>query len=156
MGSSSYNYIKLEHFVPFEQEEFESGKLKLITRYKSDVKFSLKNSNVTKIKIPKNLVNLEPGCFSGCQHLQSIEVDVQNPNLRMEDTILVAFLDLIGFDIVFFVPTGYQSVERYFAKEMIEEHQAGEFMYDLRIPDMNSISANAKRRLRDKFFKRGK
>lgn len=89
MASSSYNCIKLEHFVPFEQEEFESGKLKLITRYKSDVKFSLKNSNVTKIKIPKNLVNLEPGCFSGCQHLQSIEVDAQNPNLRMEDTILV-------------------------------------------------------------------
>ena len=83
------NYTKLEYFVPFGQEEFESGKLKLITRYKSDVKFSLKNSNVTKIKIPKNLVNLEPGCFSGCQHLQSIEVDVQNPNLRMEDTILV-------------------------------------------------------------------
>lgn len=89
MESYNYNYIKLEHFVPFGQKEFESGKLKLITRYKSDVKFSLVNSNVTKIKIPKNLVNLEPGCFYGCKHLQSIEVDAQNPNLRMEGSILV-------------------------------------------------------------------
>lgn len=119
--------------------------------------------NGTEYTIVATVLNLEKNIV---RLIQKFDFTKKNPKLifimtgenmlSLEDTILVAFLDLIGFDIVFFVPTGYQSVERYFAKEMIEEHQAGEFMYDLRIPDMNSISANAKRRLRDKFFKRGK
>ena len=110
----------------------------------------------TVLNMEKNIVRM----------IQKFDFTKKNPKLifiitdenilSIEDTILAAFLDLIGFDIVFFVPTGYQSVERYFAKEMIEEHQIGEYIYDLRVPDMNSISAEAKRRLRDKFFKRGK
>ena len=110
----------------------------------------------TVLNMEKNIVRM----------IQKFDFTKKNPKLifiitdenilSIEDTILAAFLDLIGFDIVFFVPTGYQSVERYFAKEMIEEHQIGEYIYDLRVPDMNSISVEAKRRLRDKFFKRGK
>lgn len=119
--------------------------------------------NGTEYTIVATVLNLEKEIV---RLIQKFDFTKKNPKLifimtgenmlSLEDTIIVAFLDLIGFDILFFVPTGYQSVEKYFAKEMIEEHQAGEFMYDLRIPDMRSIPATAKRRLRDKFFKRGK
>lgn len=75
--------------------------------------------------------------------------------LSLEDTILTAFLSLVGFDIVFYVPTGYQCIEKFFAKQLVEEHQAGEFLYDMQIPDFNKISSNTRRKLRDIIFKRG-
>jgi len=74
--------------------------------------------------------------------------------LSLEDTILMAFLNLVGFDIVFFVPTGYQSVERFFNKKLMEEHQVGDYMYDLQAPDFGGISSNTRSSWRDKIFKR--
>ena len=75
--------------------------------------------------------------------------------MSLEDTILLTFLNLVGFDIAIFVPTGYQSVERYFNKKLMEEHQIGEYLYDLRVPDFGGISSNGRSSWRDKFFKRG-
>lgn len=76
--------------------------------------------------------------------------------LSLEDTIMAAFLNRIGFDIVFFVPTGYQVVENYFQVKMMEEHQIGEFVYDLPIPDFDRISSQDTRRTwREKIFRRG-
>ncbi|MDE7093716.1 MAG: YceG family protein, partial [Oscillospiraceae bacterium] len=56
--------------------------------------------------------------------------------MSLEDSIIMAFLHLIGFDILFLVPTGYQSVEKYFQKLEMEEHQIGQYLYDLRPPDL--------------------
>lgn len=76
--------------------------------------------------------------------------------ISLEDSILVAFLNLIGFDVIFFVPTGYQSVEKYFNKKIMEEHQIGEYKYDLQVPDLTKASLNNTRlSWRDKIFKRG-
>ena len=77
--------------------------------------------------------------------------------LSLEDTIYVNFLSLIGFDIVFFVPTGYQCIEKYFKKNIVEEHQIGEYFYDLQIPDFDTVSVNTNMRSswRELFFKRG-
>ena len=46
----------------------------------------------------------------------------------------MSYLSLIGFDILFFVPTGYQTIEKYFSQP-IKEHQIGPFVYDLEIPN---------------------
>ena len=63
------------------------------------------------------------------------------------------------FDIVIFVPTGYQSVEKNFTKQIVEEHQLGEYVYDLRVPDFRKINATKDEpesgSWRRKFFKRG-
>lgn len=67
----------------------------------------------------------------------------------------MAFLNLAGFDIVFFVPTGYQCVERYFNSIGMEEHQIGEYVYDLRIPDFDTISNKTRQSWRERLFKRG-
>ena len=73
-----------------------------------------------------------------------------------QDSILVTFLNLAGFDILFFVPTGYQSVENYFAEKLMEEHQIGEYKYDMQVPDLNNISTNSTRpSWRRKLFRRG-
>ncbi|MBR1823943.1 MAG: hypothetical protein IJ779_06895 [Ruminococcus sp.] len=119
--------------------------------------------NGTEYTIVATILNMEKAII---REIQKFDFTKKNPKLiflmtgenvlSLEDTILCAFLDLIGFDIVFFVPTGYQVVEKHFAREMIEEHQIGEFMYDLRVPDLNSIVVKTRTRLRDKIFKRGK
>lgn len=75
----------------------------------------------------------------------------------LEDSILTAYLNLLGFDVALFVPTGYQVMERFFTKPFFVEQQAGEYMYDLRAPDWNRISEAAQRRsFTDKLFRRGK
>lgn len=84
-----------------------------------------------------------------------VYINVTENSISLEDSILTAFLNLVGFDVVFFVPTGYQSIEKYFNKRLMEEHQAGEYMYDLQIPDFNTISGAARLSWRDKIFKRG-
>lgn len=84
-----------------------------------------------------------------------IYINTTDTAISLEDSILMAFLNLVGFDIVFFVPTGYQTVERYFNSLPMEEHQAGEYMYDLRVPDFSKISSAKRTTWHDKIFKRG-
>lgn len=94
--------------------------------------------------------------------IQKFDFTKKNPKLiyintgesviSLEDSILTAFLNLVGFDVVFFVPTGYQSVERYFNKSVIEEHQTGEYVYDLTVPNLSS--SNTRRPWRQKLFGR--
>jgi len=73
--------------------------------------------------------------------------------LSLEDSITAAFLHFIGFDILFFVPTGYQSIEKYFQKPFANEHQIGEYMYDLSVPFLQSIRTSGLRSIK-KFFGR--
>ena len=108
------------------------------------------------LNLPKDIV----------RQIQKFDFTKKNPKLiyinttetiiSLEDSILTAFLNLIGFDIVFFVPTGYQSIEKYFNTQLMEEHQIGEYMYDLQVPDLKKLSLNSARTSwRDKIFKRG-
>jgi hypothetical protein len=84
-----------------------------------------------------------------------IYIDTTEEVLSLEDSILVAFLNLMGFDIIFFVPTGYQIASKYFQKKLMEEHQIGEYVYDLSVPNLNTISLKTRSTWRDKIFKRG-
>lgn len=51
-----------------------------------------------------------------------------------EDGIITAFLKFLGFDILLFVPTGYQSIDGHFEKNIFVKHQIGEYLYDMKIP----------------------
>lgn len=73
----------------------------------------------------------------------------------LEDSILVAYLNLLGFDIAMFIPTGYQGAERYFENSLFVEHQIGEYIYDLNVPDFNSLKEQTKN-IAAKFFRRGR
>lgn len=109
----------------------------------------------TVLNLSKNMVRI----------LQRFDFTKRNPKLvyihtsdfliPLEDSILAAFLNLVGFDVVFFIPTGYQCVEKYYNRQIMEEYRIGEYMYDLGIPGFDSTSVNARRSWRDKVFKRG-
>ena len=118
--------------------------------------------NGTEYTIVSVALNLDKDIL---RQIQKFDFTKKNPKLiyiitgenilSLEDSIYAAFLNIIGFDVLFFVPTGYQSVEKYFNSNIIEEHQTGEYMYDLHIPDFDKVSSNVRPSWRDKIFKRG-
>ncbi len=85
-----------------------------------------------------------------------IYISTSENMISPEDAILTSFLHLAGFDVLFFVPTGYQSVEQYYNGLCPEEHQAGGYQYDLCVPDLKALPPKRERRSwRDIIFKRG-
>ncbi len=117
--------------------------------------------NGTEYTIIATVLNMEKAMI---RLIQKFDFTKHNPKvvyinttekaISLEDSILTAFLNLVGFDIVFFVPTGYQSVERHFNMRVMEEHQIGEYMYDLQIPDFNAVPSNTRPTWRDRIFKK--
>ena len=108
------------------------------------------------LNLPKDIVRQIQKFDFTRKNPKLIYINTTETIISLEDSILTAFLNLIGFDIVFFVPTGYQSIEKYFNTQLMEEHQIGEYMYDLQVPDLKKLSLNSARpSWRDKIFKRG-
>jgi hypothetical protein len=109
----------------------------------------------TALNMPKGIIRV----------IQSFDFTKTNPKLlyintsekiiSLEDSILTALLSLIGFDVVFLVPTGYQSVEKYFNNKLIEEHQMGNFVYDLTVPKLAPAPSNTHKSLRERIFRKG-
>lgn len=97
--------------------------------------------------------------------IQKFDFTKQNPKVifictnesrfSVEDAIYFSFLNQIGFDILFFIPTGYQCYEMHLNKCMIEEHQIGEYLYDLRVPNFPAVQSGKHKGFIDKIFKRG-
>lgn len=110
----------------------------------------------TVLDLPQKIVRM----------IQKFDLTKKNPKLlyihtaeaviSLEDSILTAFLDLIGFDVVFFVPTGYETVERHFNRRIFEEHQIGAYMYDLQAPDLEGGPSKMRAKWMDRIFKRGR
>lgn len=110
----------------------------------------------TVLNMQKELVRLLQKYDFTKKNPKVILINTGEKNISLEDTILTAFLNLVGFDVIYFIPTGYQSVEKFFARKVFEEHQIGEYIYDLHAPDFSNISNNARsKNWRDKIFKRG-
>ena len=59
----------------------------------------------------------------------------------LEDAIFLTFLSLIGFDVVLYVPTGYQAFERHLNDRMPVEHQVGPYRFDMNVPDFDTLPA---------------
>lgn len=72
-----------------------------------------------------------------------------------EDAILLAYLSFVGFDIVVYVPTGYNGVEQYYTRPLMIEHQAGQYMYDLKIPNLKSVKRSSES-IMGRLFRRGR
>ena len=87
-----------------------------------------------------------------------IYLNTSEAAITLSDAIILEFCSLAGFDVLFFIPTGYSNVENYYSYPIVSEHQIGEYLYDLRPPDFSRISPrplNAPRSWRDKLFRRG-
>lgn len=118
--------------------------------------------NGTEYTIVATILNLNKDLV---RMLQSFDFTKKNPKLvavctseqvcSLEDVILLTFLNLVGFDIVLFVPTGYQTVERFLNDNYPVEHQIGDYVYDLHVPDFDSLPPIKSRSWLDNILKRG-
>ena len=157
-GHKAYQY----GFLREAMQEHLLEKLQLLIEQKI-IKGTFENG--TEYTIIATALNLDKTIV---RMIQKFDFTKKNPKLiyiitgetvlSLEDTIQASFLNLVGFDVLFFVPTGYQCIERHLNRNLIEEHQIGEYVYDLQIPDFNAIpeQVNTRHSWRDIIFKRGK
>ena len=142
-----------------ETQEFILDKLQLMIEQKLIKGIGENGTEYTVIaqvlNLPKPIVRLIQNFDFTKKNPKLIYINTAETVISLEDTILTAFLNLIGFDILFFVPTGYRSIEKFFNTQLMEEHQIGEYKYDLFVPDLNKLSlGNTRHSWRD-LFKRG-
>ena len=95
------------------------------------------------LNLPKEITRLIQNFDFTKKNPKLIYINTSENIISIEDSILVMFLNLIGFDIIFFVPTGFQSIEKYFNTNVMENHEIGEYKYDLNIPDFNNLSMDS-------------
>ncbi|MBD5546831.1 MAG: hypothetical protein HDQ97_05480 [Lachnospiraceae bacterium] len=164
-GKLQRNKIKNHPKYPYgilreEMQEFMLDKLQLLIEQKLINGIGENGTEYTVIaqilNLPKDIIRMIQKFDFTKKNPKLIYINTGETVISLEDSILAAFLNLIGFDIIFFVPTGYQSIEKHFARNLIEEHQIGEYKYDMQVPDLNSLSLNSTRPTwREKIFKRG-
>lgn len=109
----------------------------------------------TILNMPREIVRLIQKFDFTKMNPKLIYINTGEKLISLEDSILAAFLNMVGFDVVFFVPTGYQNIEKHFNRKLMEEHQIGEYVYDLQVPNMALVSSGARLSWRDKLFRRG-
>lgn len=83
-----------------------------------------------------------------------VAVDVKEGGATLQDAILLTLLNLLGFDVALFVPTGYQTIERFLADNLPVEHQIGEYVYDLTPPELDAIPQPKPTSWFDRLFRR--
>ena len=105
----------------------------------------------TILGLPKDLLRRIQNFDFTKKNPKLILISTTEETLSLEDSILVAFLNLVGFDILFFVPTGYQIIEKYFQKPFANEHQLGPYRYDLQVPDFRTLHEGGKSSIRKLF-----
>ena len=105
----------------------------------------------TILGLPKDLLRRIQNFDFTKKNPKLIIISTTEETLSLEDSILVAFLNLVGFDILFFVPTGYQSIEKNFQKPFANEHQLGPYRYDLQVPDFRTLHEGGKSSIRKLF-----
>ena len=81
--------------------------------------------------LPKQVINL----------IQKFDFTKTNPKifyintteniLMLDQTIFLQYLSLLGFDILMYVPTGYNIMEKYLDKKLFTEYQVGEYQYGM-------------------------
>lgn len=92
--------------------------------------------------------------------IQKFDFTKKNPKVVIVDTdekmtdfidcVYILFLNLIGFDIIIFTPTGYRNIEKYINEETFENYIIGDFVFDVKAPKIkaNQIVKN------NNFFER--
>ncbi len=150
----SYQY----GFLREEMQEHMLDKLEMLIEQRL-IKGTFENGTEYTIisvalNLPKEVTRLIQKFDFTKKNPKLIYINAAESLISLEDTIYVTYLNLLGFDIVFFIPTGY-NIEGYFNKKLMEEHQLGEYVYDLQVPNWETVPLTAQKSWRDKFFRKG-
>lgn len=73
-----------------------------------------------------------------------VVVSVNETVATLEDAIYLLFLNLVGFDIAVFTPTGYRNIDKYISRNAFEEYEIGEYFFQLEVPERTKLERMAK------------
>lgn len=65
-----------------------------------------------------------------------VAIDVDEKMFSLNNCIVLAFLNLVGFDIAIFTPTGYKNIEQYFRSDCFDTLIVGEYEFNLTVPKL--------------------
>ena len=69
-----------------------------------------------------------------------INVRTSTEQISLQDSILVTYLSLLGFDILLVVPTGYNVLNAHTTRELFKNHEFGNYEYNFKLSDINQKS----------------
>lgn len=102
-----------------------------------------------KIKVIMTLLSLDKSILKLIQRFdypfkvpKIIIYDNNESMFSDEDSIVLAFLNLIGFDILVLTPTGYNNIEDKIFNKYYDTHKLEEVRFDLELPDFNFLNTN--------------
>ncbi len=93
----------------------------------------------TVLNMEKELMRMIQGFDFTKKNPKIVAINTRDQSPSLEDAILLTFLNKLGFDIILFIPTGYQAIERYLNDNYPVDHQIGEYIYDLSVPDFDTL-----------------
>ena len=144
-------------FLNINTQDFILSKIQEII----DLKIIEQNDLSINQKIVSTLLNLDKDLLNLIQQFdftkdipKIIITDVNENIASLQDCILIMFLNLIGFDIVIYTPTGYQNIEKYINTSMYEEYQIGNYLYNLQIPRFKIENQKKQKSIKDLFRRR--
>lgn len=149
-----FGYLKepLQHFLWVKINELIDSGMFLVT---VDEKFKLKII-MTILTMEESLIKLIE-VFDYPQEIPKLIVyDHEKESFNENDSILLAYFNLIGLDVVIFTPTNYRTIEQYIKPSLLDVHQLPLVKYDLALPPLSSIPTPTipKLGLLSRFFNR--
>ena len=91
------------------------------------------------LSLPREITRLIHAFDFTKSNPKTVCVHTEEKEGTLEDAILLTLLSMIGFDIVIFTPTGYQSIERHLAGRVPVEHQTGPYRFGVQMPDLTAL-----------------
>lgn len=113
------------------------------------LKLSMLKKSIDKefrLKILKTILSIDKEIL---KLIQRFDYPAQIPKLVIydndenlfndEDSIIISFLNLMGFDILILTPTGYNNIEQKIKEKFYDIHKLESVKFDLDLPNFNSI-----------------
>ena len=152
--SRAYRY----GFLRDEMQDYILDKLEFLIAQKY-IKGTFENGTEYTIvsvalNLPKEVTRLLQAFDFTKKNPKRLYINTAEELLSLEYKSYLTFLHLLGFDVALFVPTGY-NMEKYFNLKLMEEHQLGDYIYDIQIPDWESIPLSLHTSWRDRLFRHG-
>lgn len=152
-----HQYYKYSYLKTALQETIIDKINKLIS---SDM-LKMSMTKELKLKILKTLLSLDDKilkliqCFDYPFTIPKIIIYDNNESMfNEEDSIVLAFLNLIGFDILLLTPTGYNNIEQKIHDKYYDTHKLEAIKFDLDLPDFNSLNTNKAKSFLSNLFNR--
>ncbi|MCO5387220.1 MAG: YceG family protein [Desulfosporosinus sp.] len=148
-----FGYLKapLQHFLIMKINELFCSGMFLTP---VDEKFKLKII-MTILTLDDEMLKLIE-VFDFPQEIPKIIIyDNKKESFTENDSILLAFFNLIGLDILIFTPTNYRTIEHFIKPSLFDLYQLPQVKYDLVLPALNNIptALSQKPGLLSRFFK---